>query len=226
MFRYVLLLQVFLFIVPLQASALPTITCHCFQDRAYDAANPSAADPYFLAMTQNSFFSLVFNVDKRAVVMKKQQGTSADDLWIAYWVASGTGASPDKLLEARHNKNSWQDVLASLQLTGKDLGYQFAKAMITKEPDVNLAQTVVDELFRRYRLLSDVDLVAMRNAGASNQEMILADVIAVGMKEPIGKIYFKVKNGNGTWGSLLMSAEIDTMQMPKEINALLNLRSR
>jgi hypothetical protein len=223
MFRYVLIIQVLLFLVPIPASALPTITCHCFRDRTYDAANPSSADPYFLATTQNSFFSLVFKVDKTAVVMKKQQGISADDLWIAYWVASRTGASATNLLEARHNKNSWQDVLAPMRFSGKVLGTRFSRALTSLEPEMNLAETAVDELFRSYRLLSEAELAAMRRGGASNQELILADVIAVRMHQPAHQIYHEEKNGSKTWGFLLMSAGIDTKKIQEEIANILHL---
>lgn len=82
---------ILMYTLPISAYAIPAITCHCFTDRSYDAAHPAAADAYFLATTQNAFFALVFNTDKKSVVMKKQQGTSPDDLWIAYWVASKTG---------------------------------------------------------------------------------------------------------------------------------------
>ena len=56
------------------AQAIPTITCHCFTDRSYDPARPALADPYFLAMTQNTLFALTFKIDKKTVVIKKQQG--------------------------------------------------------------------------------------------------------------------------------------------------------
>src|ERR1700674_2872890 len=92
---------IFLLIFPLSAQAMPTITCHCFTDRSYDAARPAAAEHYLLATTQNSCFSLVFNADKKTIVIKKQQGTSSDDLWIGYWVASKSRAAPDTLLQAK-----------------------------------------------------------------------------------------------------------------------------
>ncbi|HZV82147.1 MAG TPA: hypothetical protein VFF53_08275, partial [Geobacteraceae bacterium] len=100
--------------LPMPARAIPAITCHCFTDRSYDPARPALADPYFLATTQNSFFAEVFNMDKKNLVMKKQQGTASDDLWIAYWVAVKTGMSPDALLKAKQDKE-WKDVLAPLQ---------------------------------------------------------------------------------------------------------------
>ena len=86
------------------AQAIPTISCHCFTDRSYDPARPALADPYFLAMTQNTLFALVFKIDKKSVVIKKQQGVSSDDLWIAYWIAAKSGQSPEGLLQAKTDK--------------------------------------------------------------------------------------------------------------------------
>ena len=84
-----------LLLLPMPARAVPAITCHCFTDRSFDPSRPALADPYFLATTQNSLFALAFNVDKKTIVMKKQQGASPDDLWIAYWIASKSGMSPE-----------------------------------------------------------------------------------------------------------------------------------
>ena len=112
-------------LLPISADAISAITCHCFTDRSYDPAQPALADPYFLATAQNSFFAIVFKTDKTAIVMKKQQGTSPDDLWIAYWVASLSGLTPDSLLQAKLKSDTWQHVITPLRLTPKVLGVRF-----------------------------------------------------------------------------------------------------
>ena len=113
---------ILLFMLPMSAHAIPAITCHCFTDRSYDAAHPAAADAYFLATTQNSFFAIVFNTDKKTIVMKKQQGTSPDDLWIAYWIASKSGTTPESLLQAKSKSESWKSVVETLRLSSKKHG--------------------------------------------------------------------------------------------------------
>ncbi|MBC7962340.1 MAG: hypothetical protein H7Y05_05310 [Steroidobacteraceae bacterium] len=189
-----LLTLILLFLFPLPALAIPAITCHCFTDRSYDAARPAAADPYLLATTQNSFFAGVFKIDKKTIVIKKQQGTSPDDLWIAYWVASKSGTSPESLLQARLKHESWKDVLAALRLDTKTLGDRFANALNAKSSSAHLAETVVDELFVSYKLLGNGELAAMRQAGASSQELIIATVIAARTRQPVRQIYSEVKN--------------------------------
>jgi hypothetical protein len=215
-----------LLMLPLPAFAMPAITCHCFTDRAYDPARPAMADPYFLATTQNSFFASVFNVDKTTIVMKKQQGVSPDDLWIAYWVASKSGMSPETLIQAKRDKASWKDVVAPLRLTTKSLGTRFSGALNSRMSSAHLAVTVVDEQFLRYQLLSDRELSALRQAGASNQELIIATVISARTRQPALKIYRDVKTGSKTWGSLLQEAKIDTKNMQQEIFDILKLHPR
>jgi hypothetical protein len=112
--------------------AMPAITCHCFTDRSYDAAHPGTTDPYPLATTQNSFFALVFNTDKKTVVFKKQQGTSPDDLWIAYWVASRSGTSPESLLKERGNEETWHELIRRKRISEKSLGARFSNTSVCK----------------------------------------------------------------------------------------------
>ncbi len=210
-------------LLPLPTWAIPTITCHCFTDRSYDAVHPAAADPYFLATTQNSFFAVVFTTDKKSVVMKKQRGISSDDLWIAYWVALHSGVSPDTLLQARQNKQAWQDILTSQRLSPKVLGAHYTMARIANSSIAHLAETVVNDLFLQYQLMSDMELSAVRQAGITNQELIIATVIAAKMKLPVTKTYLEVKSRTKTWGALLMEAKIDPKNLQREISLLLKL---
>jgi hypothetical protein len=222
-------LQLSLFILlmlPMPAQAVPAITCHCFTDRSYDAARPAAADPYLLATTQNSFFAIVFKTDRKSIVLAKQQGTPSDDLWIAYWVASKAGVSPETLLQAKQRHGTWQEALTTLPATRKDLGSRFSSALNAASSSVRLAETVVDELFLLHRLLSDAELAAVRKAGASNQELILATVIAARMRQAARQVYREVKSGSKTWGGLLLWANIDTKNMQREIAGILALQTQ
>ena len=212
-----------LFMLPIPAAAIPAITCHCFTDRSFETARPAAADPYFLATTQNSFFAIVYNVDKKTIVIKKQQGTSPDDLWIAYRVASISGVPADTLLQARQKHESWKDVIAAAGIAAKKSGSRFSNELSVNSSSAHLAETVVDEIFLHHRLMGEGELAEMRRIGASNQELIISAVISAKTGRSAKQVYLDVKNGSKTWGGMLTSGNIDTKNMQREISKILKI---
>lgn len=208
-----------LLMLPVPASATPTITCHCFTDRSYDVAHPAAADPYFLATTQNSFFAAAFGVDKKTIMISKQKGVSADDLWIAYWLAVRSGADPESLLQGRKTTGSWRQMTTKLAIPVKSMGIRFANALKNNAGDEWLAKAVVDELLLRCRFYGEKELAALRKAGAGNQEIILAGLIAAKTRQPATLLYRNIKGG-GSWGTLLMRARIDATEIQADVAAL------
>ncbi|GAB7028018.1 hypothetical protein [Geotalea toluenoxydans] len=211
---------IFLLMIPMPALAISAITCHCFTDRSYDPARPTVADPYLLATTQNSFFAAAFGVDKKTIVMKKQKGTSADDLWIAYWFAARSGADPEALLQERQTKGSWRLVATPLTIPDRSLGGRVAEALKTNAPDERLAGTVVDQLLLRFRFHGEAELAALRKAGAGNQELVLSGLIAAKTHQPAMQLYRDVKKGATSWGALLQQAKINNSEIQSEVTAL------
>lgn len=214
-----LLLLLLLLALPFEANALSAATCHCFTDRSYNPEKPTIADPYFLATTQNSFFAAAFGVEKRSIVMQKQKGVAADDLWIAHWVASRTAASAEDLLQ---KKGTWKEAIAPFAPTAKKLGPRFFEALNTRHPSVpRLAEAVVDQLLLGHKLLEDAELKSLRKAAASNQEIILSTLLAAKTRQPASRILRQAKGTDGSWGELLMRAGIDPSEMQAEFAALL-----
>lgn len=211
---------VMLLLIPMPALAIPAITCHCFTDRSYDPARPALADPYFLATTQNSFFAAVFGIEKKAIVIKKQKGISADDLWLAYWLAARSGADPENLLQEHKNKGSWRMVATGLAIPAKSLGNRVAEALKTDVGDERLASTVVDDLLLRFRFHGETELAVLRKAGAGNQELVLAGLLSARTRQPATQLYREVKSSGISWGALLHRAKIAPSEIESEVSTL------
>lgn len=201
-------------------AAASAVTCHCFTDRSYDPARPTLADPYFLAATQNSFFAAVFRVDKKSIVLKKQQGRSSQELWAAYWLGTRSATDPEALMRERKTKGGWRQVTAVQGLTAKNQGGKIAAAFVADASDDALADAIVDDLLIRYRFHAENELAALRKAGAGNQELILAGLISAKTRRGALSMYREVRGGKMSWGGELQRAKIDPATIQDEIITL------
>jgi len=183
------------------ALAVESPSCHCFRDRSFDAARPAAADEYILATTRNSLLSAAFAVSKREIVQAEMSGTSPDDLWIAYWAATRTGRDPGVLLAQRRAGGSWRFALADVE-AGR-LGPAFAEALTRGAPDVGLASVAVDDIVVSRLGAKTASVAALRKAGATSPETIVASVAAPRAGRPAESLLQAVRQGSSTWGSLL-----------------------
>jgi len=111
-----------------------------------------------------------------------------------------------------------------VRLSPKALGTRFTNVLEAKSSSAHLAETVVDELFIRHQILADAELAAVRKAGASNQELIVAAVISTKTRQSARRVLLEVKNGSKTWGALLLWANVDTKNMQYEITRILKLK--
>lgn len=222
MFGVVSLCLFMLLLAPASSQATPAITCHCFTDRLYNPSKPALADPYFLATTQNTFFAALYNVEKNTIVMKKQTGSTSEDLWIAYWVASKSGSTGEALLVLRGKKMSWKEIIVPLGLSAKSRSEKkFAAELAAGASSALLAQNIVDDVLLRHRMLGEQELAVLRREWASNQEVIIASLIAMKTRRPAIGIYRDVNNKSKSWGALLDEAKIQPSGMQSEFAALL-----
>ncbi|WP_305046404.1 hypothetical protein [Geoalkalibacter sp.] len=186
---------------PASWAMIPTINCHCFQDRAYDPSRPSAADAYFLASAQNTLLAVVFERSKRDVVLAKQGGTSNDDLWIAYRAAQISDLSPGTLLGERRRAAHWGEVLTRN-------GIELAVPGVNPQDgwDEALARAILEQVLAERGLATPAVLAQLRAAGCGPQETILALLLARAGGRPAFAIVHQVKEQNQPWGELLAQA--------------------
>lgn len=193
---FIRILLLFSLCFPSFCLAESTIQCHCFQDRLFNHRDTSAADPYFLATTQNSFISQIFNVEKRSLVKEKMSGVSGDQLWIRYDVAARSQQKPERIAAMFNHSKSWRKVLRELSLGPEELGGDYWD--ISENPE-QLADLIADRQLVS-RLGADSDRVRQwRAAGMSRKEMLLAFLLK---GDPV-ELYQQVRSGRQTWGQLL-----------------------
>lgn len=217
--KWHLILCAALFLVP---TLCWSMACHCYTQKNYDPNNPTSADPYLLATSQNSLVANIYNVAKKKVVLAKQKAsTTSERLWVAHWVSERTAFTPGDLLKARYRNNSWQEALTTLQIDTQSFDNGFLQTLGTLDMDNNLSQFVVDDVLLSNKIIAEKQLNVLRKMGSNNAETILSSLLALKTNQPASEFYNSVKFGGASWGSHLMSAQIDGTQMVEEIKELL-----
>lgn len=213
------LLLLCLLALPAAGFSMP---CHCFNDKEFDPGQPLAADPYFLATTQNSLFSIVFGLQKKEVIFAKQKPrATAESLWIAYWLADRSDLKPKEVLRARYRADSWPTVLEALALDKKALGETFRSVLEAGGSDGELSTVVVNEILASRKLATEEELENLRALGAGDQETILAALLGLQTGRPATEFYQAVTEGKSSWGTLLLKAGLDGTEMVGEVRRLL-----
>jgi hypothetical protein len=195
-------MRVFLFLLTFAlasvsaAIAMPTINCHCFQNRAFDPAEPSAADQYYLATTQNRLLAAVFDQSRRNIVMAKQKGTDGDDLWVAYRASAETDLSPSDLLREKKEQGAWLPVLKAynVALTKTDSALPNGSS--------ELARLVSTEVLAGQGFSDQETIGSLYAAGAGQKEVICATLLASVSERSAGEIWQSVAQGLYSWGQI------------------------
>jgi hypothetical protein len=183
-------------------AAVPPVTCHCFRNRSFDPANPPAADPYILASARSSLLSAAFGVPKATLVRAVMTGTAPEDLWIAYWTAARTGRDAATLLSVISESGSWR-----IALTGtKGLPAAFEAALGRDARPSELAAFAVNDVLTSHLQVSGDTLRALRDAGASSEEVVVSVFLASRLKAPAADVFARFRGGRATWGTLLNEA--------------------
>lgn len=224
-FRALILLALLLAAGQALAGPLSAVTCHCFTDRSYDAARPEAADAYYLAATQNTFFAQLFNIEKKLLVRGKQKGMLMEDFWVAHYVAEETKSSAETLLKARYEHPSWSATLAAQGISGQALEPFFANALESEASGTRLDRGIVDELLPRHGVLKQADIAPLRQAGLENQEMLMVALLAKKSGKPAQTIAQEKATTGKSWSTLFHEAGIDIGRIDTEITTLLGTLS-
>jgi hypothetical protein len=211
-----LVLTLTLALAPAAARGESTTGCHCFQDRTFEPARPGAADPYVLATTRSSLLSAAFGVPKQELVMAVMTGTAPEDLWVAYWAGARAHRPASALLEARKGSGSWREALAP----AGPIGARFDAALARGAGAGELAALAVDDVLVTRARADPATLRALRAAGASTEETVVATVLSAKIGAPVLPLVAQVKARRATWGSVLNDAGIEPAQLDGLVRAM------
>ncbi len=177
-----------------------TVNCHCFQDRTYDPQRAHAADPYFLATTQNALLASVFGLSKKDVVRAKMGGVDGDSLWVGHYLAQQSTKSFAEIEALFSEKKNWQEVIQHLRIVPERLDPRFVAALNDQK---KLAMAVVDEQLAAHLDLAPLQLRQLREQGADNHQTIMVMFLVQSSLLEATELLAKVTEGKTSWGRLL-----------------------
>lgn len=182
------------------ATAESTVNCHCYQDRQYDPQRSHAADPYFLATTQNALLANLFGLSKKEVVSAKMGGANGDSLWVGHYLTQKSGKSFDEIKLLFSTGTGWNSVVQRLKIDPELLGPRFVAALNYQK---RLAVVVVDEQLMEHLDVELLQLQHLRGQGANNKQTIIAVFLSQLSTQKPAELFAQVANGKASWGQLL-----------------------
>lgn len=182
------------------AQAESTVNCHCFQDREYDPQRSFAADPYFLATTQNALLANLFGLSKKEVVRAKMGGADGDSLWVGHYLAQKSARPIGEIEAIFSEKGSWSGVVQQLKVDPESLNPGFVAAL---DEQGKLAKLVVDEKLGVHLDEEQPQLLLLRKQGADNKQTIMAVFLSKSSSLKSSELFAQVADGQVSWGRLL-----------------------
>lgn len=219
--RRCLLLTLSIMLAATVSWAAPAITCHCFQDRAYDPQRPTAADDYMLASTQNSLYAALANVPKKEVVRARMAGADGAEMWVSWHLAHYGNVEQARIEIARGRGKNWRQVIETLRIPPDRLDPAVLQGVLCGEETSRLAKQVVDAVLVSRCEVDKAELAQLRKTGADNQQTILALLLARKTGRPATTGFESVKRGLKSWSGQLAAAGITAENLEAETRGLI-----
>ena len=191
--------------------------CHCFRERSYDRRNPAAADAYFLASARNSLLSAAFGIPKREIVQAEMGGAAPDDLWVAHWAGARSRLAAPGLLHTKQEQGSWRQALGP---DAARVGAPFEALLQRGASDAALAALAVDDVLVARAGVDAATVSALRQAGASSSETVLAVVAGARGGRPAPELLAAVRAGKRSWGAVLDAAGVKGADLDGIVRAM------
>lgn len=194
------------------------VSCHCFNNREYDAADPSSADTYILATGASSLLVGAAQSEKSVIVRLRMGGASEADVWLGLMGAYATGKSTGDFFSAHDKLGSWAKAYTDLGLDPLKFGKAFAEAI---PRDEEVATRLVSDMTLVAAFPAEKEVIAkLRAEKATTQEIAVSLFLkAAAAKEPLETLK-SVKSGGVTWGALLNRAGYTPKEFSKKMTAL------
>lgn len=196
--KIILALVAAIITLPSFSRAMPAISCHCFQNREFDANQPAAADDYLLTTTFNTFQGLALGIDKKSIVRAKMSGRTSEELWLKHWLAKEIGLSVEEITDRYEATGSWLELARRAGLAERgDLS-----------SDRKLAESVAQWEMIRYFGVEKEELAVLQKKGASLKEMTLSLLISALTSCSAAEVFDRAHAEGESWGRVAQKAGI------------------
>lgn len=202
--KVILALVAALITLPSFSNAMPAVSCHCFQNREFDANQPAAADDYLLTTTFNTFQGLALGIDKKSIVRAKMSGRTSEELWLKHWLAKEIGVSVKEITERYEATGSWRELARRAGLAERG-GFSLTEELSS---DRKLAESVARWEMIRYFGIKKEELADLQKKGASLKEMTLSLFISALTSCSAEEVFDRVHAEGESWGRVAQRAGI------------------